>query len=121
MVIGSRYVRGGGTRNWSLARRLISWGGCAYARVILGLPVADPTGGFNGMRREVLDALDLRRIQSEGYAFQIELKYRAYRQGFDLREIPITFWERRVGKSKMSWRIFLEAMRRVWVLRWSGG
>ena len=119
MVIGSRYVRGGGTRNWSLVRRLISWGGCGYARVILGLPIADPTGGFNGLRRQVLDALNLESIKSEGYAFQIELKYRVYRQGFDLREIPITFWERRVGKSKMSWRIFLEAVGRVWALRWS--
>lgn len=120
MVIGSRYIRGGGTRNWSLGRRLISWGGCWYARVILGLPVADPTGGFNGLRREVLSALALERIGSEGYAFQIELKYRAYRQGFTLWEIPITFWERRVGKSKMSWRIFLEAMYRVWTLRLGG-
>jgi dolichol-phosphate mannosyltransferase len=116
-VIGSRYIPGGGTVNWSLARRFISSFGNVYARAILGLPIRDLTGGFNAWRREVLETVSLDAVKSEGYAFQIELKYRAARAGFSLREIPIVFADRRVGQSKMSWQVAFEAMTRVWALR----
>ena len=116
-VFGSRYVAGGGTANWGLARRLISRGGSLYARAILGLPVHDCTGGYNAFRRAVLEAIDLERITSNGYSFQIELKYRCWRRGFRFVEVPIVFVDRRAGRSKMSARIFLEAMAKVWQLR----
>jgi len=119
-VFGSRYVAGGGTTNWSLGRRLISRGGSLYAQLILGLPIRDCTGGFNAFRREVLTAIDLDRITSNGYSFQIELKYRCYCRGFRLCEIPINFVDRRAGRSKMSRQIFLEAMVKVWQLRLGG-
>ena len=118
VVIGSRYV--GGRVNvvdWPISRLLISYFGCLYARTITGLPVRDATGGFNCFRREVLEAIDLRSIQSNGYAFQIELKFRAYRRGFRLREVPIVFVERDTGESKMSKVIIREAVWRVWWLR----
>ena len=117
VVIGSRYVPGGGTRNWSLPRRLISRFGNIYARSVLGVGVMDLTGGFNAWRREVLEAVGLDTLDSEGYSFQIELKYRAMRAGFAPFEVPIVFVDRRVGRSKMSWRVAREAMIRVWALR----
>jgi dolichol-phosphate mannosyltransferase len=120
LVLGSRYVPGGGTVNWGLGRQLVSRGGSLYARTILGLPVRDLTGGFKCFRREVLEAIDLGSVQCTGYAFQIELTYRAARRGFRIREIPITFVDRRVGHSKMSRRIVLEAIRKVWSIRLSG-
>jgi len=116
-VFGSRYVPGGGTTHWGLGRRVISRGGSLYARLILGLPLHDCTGGFNAFRREVLEALDLGSITSSGYSFQIELKYRCVRRGFRVTEMPINFVDRRAGRSKMSMRIFLEAMVKVWQLR----
>lgn len=117
VAIGSRYVLGGGTRNWGLLRKAISRFGGLYARLILGLQINDLTGGFNGWRRRVLQAIPLDSIESEGYSFQIELKYRAAKAGFELREFPIVFVDRRVGQSKMSNSIVLEAMLRVWALR----
>jgi dolichol-phosphate mannosyltransferase len=120
LVLGSRYVAGGGTVNWGLLRKLISRGGSLYARTILGLSARDLTGGFKCFRREVLEGIDLPTVQCTGYAFQIELTYRAVRRGFRLREIPITFVDRRVGQSKMSRRIVLEALRKVWSIRFSG-
>jgi dolichol-phosphate mannosyltransferase len=120
LVLGSRYVEGGGTVNWGLLRKLISRGGSLYARTILGLRVRDLTGGFKCFRREVLEAIDLPSVECTGYAFQIELTYRAARRGFKVREIPIVFADRRVGHSKMSRRIVLEAIRKVWSIRLSG-
>ena len=109
VVLGSRYVEGGGTVNWGILRQLISRGGSLYARTILGVRIRDLTGGFKCFRRHVLETLDLEQVQSTGYAFQIELTYRALQRGFDVREIPIVFEDRRVGQSKMSRKIFLEA------------
>jgi dolichol-phosphate mannosyltransferase len=120
LVLGSRYVAGGGTVNWGVLRKLISRGGSLYARTILGLPVRDLTGGFKCFRREVLEAIDLPSVECTGYAFQIELTYRAARRGFRVREMPIVFADRRVGHSKMSRRIVLEAIRKVWSIRLSG-
>jgi dolichol-phosphate mannosyltransferase len=119
LVLGSRYVAGGGTVNWGLGRKLVSRGGSLYARTILGVGVRDLTGGFKCFRREVLEAIDLASVQSTGYAFQIELTYRAVIKGFRVAELPIVFADRRVGHSKMSRRIVLEAMRRVWSMRFS--
>jgi dolichol-phosphate mannosyltransferase len=119
LVLGSRNVPGGGTVNWGLGRRLLSRGGSLYARLILGLPVRDLTGGFKCFRREVLEAIDLPSVECSGYAFQIELTYRAARRGFRVAEIPIVFVDRRVGQSKMSRRIVLEAVRKVWSIRLS--
>jgi len=120
LVLGSRYVAGGGTVNWGLLRKLISRGGSLYARTILGLRVRDLTGGFKCFRREVLEAIDLPTVECTGYAFQIELTYRAVRRGFRVREVPIVFTDRRVGHSKMSRRIVLEAIGKVWSIRRSG-
>ncbi|BDG08165.1 polyprenol monophosphomannose synthase [Anaeromyxobacter paludicola] len=120
LVLGSRNVPGGGTVNWGLGRRLLSKGGSLYARTILGLEVRDLTGGFKCFRREVLEAIDLPTVQCSGYAFQIELTFRAARKGFRIRELPITFVDRRVGQSKMSRRIVLEAIAKVWSIRLSG-
>lgn len=117
LVLGSRYVPGGGTVNWGIGRRILSRGGSLYARTILGVDVADLTGGFKCFRREVLEALDLDAIDSTGYAFQIEMTYRALRRGFVVEELPIVFEDRRVGQSKMSRAIFLEAIAVVWKLR----
>lgn len=121
LVIGSRYVPGGRTVNWSPVRKLISRGGSTYARAILGLPVRDLTGGFKCFRRQVLESMDLDRIESTGYAFQIELTYRAALADFNIAEIPITFAERLHGTSKMSSTIVVEAMYRVLQLRWEAG
>ncbi len=115
LVIGSRYVPGGNTPNWSLVRRFISGGGNIFARFMLGIPVHDCTAGFRCYRTTVLRNIDLDTIQSQGYAFQIELAYRVTQQGFNVVEIPITFPDRRVGKSKMSRKIFIEGF--LWVLR----
>jgi dolichol-phosphate mannosyltransferase len=119
LVLGSRNVPGGGTVNWGLGRRLLSRGGSLYARLILGLPVRDLTGGFKCFRREVLEAIDLPSVECSGYAFQIELTFRTFRKGFRVAEIPIVFVDRRVGQSKMSRRIVLEAVRKVWSIRFS--
>ena len=118
VAVGSRYVGGNITVvNWPLSRLMISLFGSWYARAITGLPVNDATGGFNAFRRDVIGAVGLDRIQSNGYSFQIELKLRAWRAGFTLREVPIVFTERDSGESKMSGRIIREAVWRVWKLR----
>jgi len=117
IALGSRYVPGGGTTNWGLPRRLVSFGGSAYARVLLGVRVRDLTGGFKCYRREVLERIDLGAVHSKGYAFQIETTYRALRAGFTVVEVPITFVDRTAGHSKMSRTIFLEAVTRVPALR----
>jgi dolichol-phosphate mannosyltransferase len=119
LVIGSRYVEGGGTRNWGLLRRFISRGGSLYAQVILGVPVKDLTGGFKCYRRKVLETIGLHAIHSKGYAFQIETTYRTLRAGFRVVEVPITFVDREVGGSKMSKTIVLEAVWKVPLLRLS--
>ncbi len=117
LAIGSRYVDGGGVGDWGAMRRAISRGGCAYARRVLGVPVADLTGGFKCFRREVLEAIDLDAVQAKGYAFQVELTYRAVQHGFRVVEVPIVFRDRRVGSSKMSRAIVAEAIWRVPLLR----
>jgi dolichol-phosphate mannosyltransferase len=117
VVVGSRRVSGGGVENWGAARRFISWGGSLYARTILGVPVRDLTGGYNGFRREVLERIDLDDVSSTGYCFQIELKYRAVKQGFRVVERPIVFPDRVRGTSKMNGSIFMEAVVQVWKLR----
>jgi dolichol-phosphate mannosyltransferase len=118
VVIGSRYVGGkANVVNWPISRLFISVFGSWYARRVTGLPVADATGGFNLFRAEVLDRVDLARVESNGYSFQIELKFRAWRAGFSLVEIPIIFTERAEGESKMSRSIVREAIWRVWKLR----
>ncbi len=121
LALGSRYVPGGGVSDWSRTRELISRGGSWYSRRMLGLGVRDVTGGFKCFRAEVLRAVDLPTVRSHGYAFQVELTYRAIRQGFRVREIPITFRERRLGASKMNWRIAAEAVLMVPGLRRRGG
>ncbi len=123
VVLGSRYVPGGGTLRWPLWRRLLSRGGSAYARLVLGLPIHDLTGGFKGFRRQVLEALlaELSTMRSRGYAFQIEMTYRCARHGFRIVEVPILFENRLVGKSKMNRRIIAEALWIVWPLRLSQG
>jgi dolichol-phosphate mannosyltransferase len=118
LALGSRWVDGGGTENWGLARRVISRGGSLYARLVLGVSVRDLTGGFKCFRRHVLETIDRDAIAARGYGFQIEGTYRALRAGFRVVEVPITFADRRVGESKMSGAIVLEAMRQVPVLRW---
>ena len=118
LVLGSRWVDGGGTENWGLLRRFVSRGGSLYARLVLGVGIRDLTGGFKCFRRQVLETIDLDAIAARGYGFQIEGTYRALRAGFRVVEIPITFVDRRVGESKMSGAIVLEAMRQVPVLRW---
>lgn len=117
LVLGSRYVAGGGTVNWGLGRKLLSRGGSWYARTLLGVNVRDLTGGFKCFRREVLEGIALESVECTGYAFQIELTFRAVRRGFRVAEVPIVFADRRVGQSKMSRRIVLEAVRRVWGMR----
>ncbi len=109
LALGSRYVPGGGIENWSASRRVISRGGSLYARLILGLPVNDLTGGFKCFRAEVLRAIDLPSVTARGYAFQIELTYRAIGRGFKVVEVPIVFRDRVAGTSKMSWQITAEA------------
>ena len=115
LVIGSRYIPGGDTPNWSLLRRFVSGGGNLFARFMLGIPVRDCTAGFRCYRKKVLESIDLDTVQAQGYAFQVELAYRATRQGFKVVETPIVFMDRRVGKSKMSHKIFVEGF--LWVLQ----
>lgn len=117
LVIGSRYIEGGGVVNWSLLRKLISFGGSLYSRLILGINIRDVTGGFKCFRREVLEAINLDNILSTGYAFQIEMNYKAILKGFKVKEIPIIFEDRLAGQSKMSKKIFIEALQNVIVLR----
>jgi dolichol-phosphate mannosyltransferase len=117
LVLGSRYVQGGGTENWGLVRRFISRSGSLYAQILLRAPVRDLTGGFKCYRRAVLEALPLDEIRSKGYAFQIETTYRALRKGFRVREVPITFVDRLEGGSKMSRTIVVEGFWKVPLLR----
>ncbi len=117
LVLGSRYVPGGRVENWGAVRRFVSAGGSLYARLFLGVPIRDLTGGFKCFRREVLERLDLDRIHAKGYAFQIELTYRSLRAGFVVTEVPIRFADREVGSSKMSRAIVLEAVWKVPLMR----
>lgn len=119
-AVGSRWVPGGGTENWSLLRKFISRGGSVYAKLILGVPIDDLTSGFKCFSAYVLRSLDLDSIRSNGYAFQVEVNYRCHRLGYRIVEVPIMFVDRRVGKSKMSAWIVVEAMGVVWKLRLSG-
>ncbi len=119
LVIGSRYVKGGQIPRWNLLRRFVSRGGSLFAQVVLLLPFRDLTGGFNAWRATTLSAIDLDAVGAGGYVFQIEMKFRARRLGARIREVPITFEERREGASKMSGGIFLEAFARVLELRWA--
>jgi dolichol-phosphate mannosyltransferase len=120
LVLGSRYVAGGGTVNWGPMRKFISRGGSFYARTILGIDVRDVTGGFKCFRRATLEKLDLDSVSAQGYGFQIEMTYRTIKLGMRVEEVPIVFVDRRVGQSKMSKKIFLEALTLVWKLRLSG-
>jgi dolichol-phosphate mannosyltransferase len=113
LAVGSRYVPGGAVVDWGLVRRVISRGGCTYARAVLGLGIRDLTGGFKCFRREVLEAIDLDTVRSHGYAFQVELTYRALGHGFRVTEVPIVFRDRVLGRSKMSALIAVEA---IWML-----
>jgi len=117
VVLGSRYVQGVNVVNWPLGRLLLSWFANLYSRVATGLPVADSTSGFKGFRRRVLDKIDFERVRSDGYAFQIEMVFRAWKLGFKVKEISITFVERRSGISKMSKGVIWEAVWMVWYLR----
>ena len=117
LVLGSRWVQGGGTKNWPWMRRFISKGGSLYARLVLGVSIRDLTGGFKCFRRQTLETIDLASIQTTGYAFQIEMTYRVIKAGFRVKEMPITFVERQEGTSKMSQRIVVEAMLKVPTLR----
>ena len=117
LVLGSRYVEGGGTENWGLVRRFVSRGGCIYAQVFLGVRVRDLTGGFKCFRRAALEAIDLDALSAHGYAFQIETTYRVLRAGLRVKEIPIRFVERRAGASKMTGSIVAEAVWKVPALR----
>jgi dolichol-phosphate mannosyltransferase len=121
LVLGSRYVPGGGTENWGLVRRMLSRGGSIYARAVLGLPQNDLTGGFKCWRRHVLEAINLSSVRSDGYSFQIEMTYRTVLKGFSVTEVPIWFVDRVDGVSKMSKRIVFEAVGMVWRLRASRG
>jgi len=117
LVIGSRYIEGGGVVNWSLLRKFISFGGSVYSRMILGINIKDVTGGFKCFRRKVLEDINFDRLITTGYAFQIEMNYRAALMGFRIKEVPIIFEDRVAGKSKMSKKIFIEALFKVFVLR----
>jgi dolichol-phosphate mannosyltransferase len=117
LALGSRYVAGGGTRNWGLGRRFVSSGGSLYARMLLGVGIRDLTGGFKCYRREVLERIDIDAVRSLGYAFQIETTYRTIRAGFTVVEVPIVFSDRTEGTSKMSRAIVIEAVKRVPALR----
>lgn len=117
LVVGSRRVRGGAVKNWEWYRRVLSWAGSAYASLLLRYPVRDWTGGFNGWRRKVLERVSYATCSSQGYSFQIELKLSALRLNFSAEEVPIIFEERKVGQSKMSGSIIIEALHKVWTLR----
>jgi dolichol-phosphate mannosyltransferase len=118
LVLGSRYVPGGGVTDWGLMRLGLSRGGSWYARKVLGVPVRDLTGGFKCFRRETLEGIDYEHLHADGYGFQIELTYRAIKQGFRVKEIPIVFRDRQAGTSKMHARIAVEAVWKVPALRW---
>jgi len=120
LVIGSRYIRGVNVINWPMSRLLLSWLANLYTRIVTGLPLKDATSGFKCFRRRVIEEIDLDRIQSDGYGFQIEMDYRVWRKGFRLKEIPIVFVDRRVGVSKMNTGIINEAALLVWKLRFMG-
>ena len=120
IAIGSRYVRGGGAENWPLHRWLVSRGGSLYTKLILGLPIQDPTSGFKCFRREALAALDLDRIHARGFGFQVEMSWQSQRRGLRMVEVPIRFVDRTEGQSKMSRQIFFEALWLVWELRLRG-
>ncbi len=117
VIVGSRYVPGGKVVNWGILRKIISRGGSIYSRLILGYPINDWTGGFNTWKKQVLIDIDLDSIKSNGYSFQIELKYKALRRGYRIKEFPITFEDRKVGQSKMSFKILIEAVWKVWLLK----
>lgn len=117
VIVGSRYIPGGRVVNWGLLRKFISRGGSIYSRLILGYPLNDWTGGFNTWKKAVLQSIDLDSIQSNGYSFQIELKYKALRKGYKILEHPIVFEDRKVGHSKMSFKIVIEAVWKVWLIR----
>jgi len=117
VVIGSRNIKGGGVEGWSFARNAISKGGSLYSRLVLGCPIRDLTGGFNMWRKNALEKINLASIISQGYSFQIEMKYKAYRAGCSVKEIPIVFTDRKQGKSKMSKKIFFEALLNIWKIR----
>ena len=118
LSIGSRYATGVNVVNWPIGRLLLSYFANSYARWVTGLPIADATGGFKCFRREVLEAIALEKVESNGYAFQIEMSFRAWKRGFRIGEIPIMFVDRDIGESKMSKKIVREAVWRVWRLRW---
>jgi len=117
LVVGSRYLHGVTVVNWPLKRLILSYGANVYSRVITGIPIKDLTGGYKCFRRQVLEALDLSRVRSDGYGFQIEINYKTWRKGFRIREIPILFVDRRAGESKMNRKIVWEAAWMVWRLR----
>lgn len=117
LVIGSRYITGVNVINWPMRRLLLSYFANIYTRVITGMPVKDATGGFKCFKREVLESINLDNIKSNGYAFQIEMNFKAFRKGYKIAEIPIIFIDRQSGKSKMSKKIVREAIYRVWALR----
>lgn len=117
LVLGSRYLNGIRIINWPLSRLMLSKCAAKYVQIITGMPITDPTGGYKCFSRHALEAINLQEINSNGYSFQIEMKYRAVRAGFRVVEVPIVFVDRRVGESKMSRRIFAEALTRVWKLR----
>ena len=118
IIIGSRYVEGGGTRNWSTVRKLISRGGSAYARLCTGMKIKDTTSGFRCYKRAALESIDFDRLSAAGYAFQVELSYVSTLKGFDIMELPIIFTDRQAGQSKMGFGIVSEAMVMVALLRW---
>jgi len=120
LVLGSRYISGVNVINWPMSRLLLSYYANVYSRIITGLPVKDATGGFKCYRREVLETVDLDKVKSNGYSFQIEMSFRAWKKGFKIKEIPIVFEDRKLGQSKMSKKIVREAVWMVWRLRlWS--
>lgn len=116
-VVGSRYIEGGGIEKWTYLRMFISRFGSLYSRWVLGFPLKDWTGGFNGWKRNVLEKIELQKVVSNGYCFQIEMKYRALKRNFRGKEVPIIFANRHFGKSKMSLKVFLEAFYKIWVIR----
>ena len=117
LVLGSRYVSGVNVINWPMSRLLLSYYANVYSRWVTGLPIKDATGGFKCFRRKVLEEISLDKVHSEGYSFQIEMSFRAWEKGFKIKEIPIVFWDRRAGTSKMSKKIVREAIWMVWKLR----
>lgn len=121
LVLGSRYINGIRITNWPLSRLILSMGGALYVKLITGLPIEDPTGGYKCFRRSVLEAIPLDRVKSNGYSFQIEMTHTAWTKGFRIKEIPITFEDRHSGYSKMSKKIFREALRMVWLLWFRNG